>query len=163
MLQGYRAMARPTKYQKKFCKELIAYFDVPLTYTMSKEKLTKSGEVITIEVERVTDLPTFERFAHGIGVVVSTLWEWKEAHPEFSIAYARANALQEQLIAANAMAGRYVGPFAQFYLKNKHLYKDRQELTGAEGTPLMPIGLDAAILARRTNGGTPSSAATDSD
>jgi len=63
------------------------------------------------------------------------------------------------------------GPYsngAKFNLTNNYRGKyqdwsDRQEVTGAEGAPLMPIGLDSAILARmKTRGDSPSVTAEDS-
>lgn len=63
------------------------------------------------------------------------------------------------------------GPYAngaKFNLINNHRGKyqawaDKQELTGANDAPLMPVALDAAIIARRTNGKTAPSTETDSE
>jgi hypothetical protein len=129
---------RPTKYQKKYCDEVVAYFDKPLTYIVEIIKRTKDGEY-KVAQERVTDLPTFERFAHELGVNHSTLRQWCKDYPDFSKAYDQAKDLQEQLIVANAMAGRYVGPFAQFYLKNKYSYSDRSEIDHTTKGQAMPL------------------------
>lgn len=139
-------MARPTKYKKKYCDELVAYFDKPLTETHDV-KQSYRGQVFELPVEVTTPLPTFERFALDIGVTMSTMWEWKQVHPEFSNAYAKAQALQEQMIVGNAIMGRYVGPFAQFYLKNKYGYIDKQ------ATDITTNGKDlpAPILGGLTN------------
>lgn len=93
-------MARPTKYKKIFCKQLIEYFDVP---PVVKEKETRyyQGSPYEVDVQRVSELPAFERFARSIGVSMSTLWEWRQAHEEFSNAYKTAQELQEGLIVQN--------------------------------------------------------------
>lgn len=155
-------MARPTKYKKLYCKSIVDYFDKPLTYKDEETRYYK-GEPYTVARTLVSDLPTFESFASSIGVTMSTMWEWKQVHEEFSNAYQRAQQLQEQMIVGNSITGRYAGSFAQFYLKNKYAYVDKQELTGANGAPLMPIGLDSVILNRlQSSGDTPSSTTTDS-
>ncbi len=56
---------------------------------------------------------------------------------------------------------------AKFNLQNNYNGKyqpwtDKQVLAGDKDAPLMPIGLDGAILKRRTNGAATSSAETDS-
>lgn len=132
-------MARPTKYKKKYCKEILEFFDVPLTHKEEETRYYK-GEPYTVEIRHVTDLPTFEDFARKIGVTMSTMWEWKQVHEEFSNAYAQATALQESIIVGNSITGRYVGSFSVFYLKNKHGYVDRQEqdlTTGGQPLPLL--------------------------
>ncbi|MDQ0825411.1 hypothetical protein QFZ60_001584 [Arthrobacter sp. B2I5] len=132
-------MARPTKYKKLFCKSIIEYFDQPLTYQEEETKYYK-GEPYPVTRTVVTELPTFERFASSIGVTMSTMWEWKQSHEEFSNAYSQAQQLQEQMIVGNAMAGRYVGSFAQFYLKNKHQYVEQSQIDHTtDGKPMTAL------------------------
>lgn len=140
-------MARPSKYKKLYCKSIIEFFDKPLTYTDEEKKYYK-GQAYTVTRTLVTELPTFERFASSIGVTMSTMWEWKQAHDEFSNAYKQAQQLQEQMIVGNAMAGRYVGSFAQFYLKNKHQYVDQSQIDHTTKNQPMPLlaGIAPATL-----------------
>lgn len=155
-------MARPTKYKKSLGKELIEYFDVPPTYTEQEEHWYQ-GQPYYQTVTRVSELPTIERWGAEKGLAVSTLWEWRKLYPEFSKAYETALQLQEAMIVQNAIVGRFVGPFATFYLTNRFKYSNRQELTGADGAPLMPIALDETILNRHTSDGTPSQPEEDSE
>ncbi len=60
------AGGRPTKYNPKYCKELINY-------------VTK------------TDYADFRCFAVKLGIVSSTLYEWTKNYPEFSSAKKKAD------------------------------------------------------------------------
>jgi hypothetical protein len=120
-------MARPTKYHKDFPRQLVAFFDVPLTRIVDVERAYK-GEVFTVKMLEVSDLPTFEAFGASIDVAVSTMWEWAKKYKEFSKAYKKAQQLQEHLLVGNSITGRYQGSFAMFYLKNKFAYVDRNEV-----------------------------------
>ena len=51
-------IGRPSKYKKKYCKEMIEYFDIPATFVDSDGK------------EKANDLPTIAGFAHSIGTTV---------------------------------------------------------------------------------------------
>lgn len=109
------AAGRPSDYDPKYCQMLVDYFGVD--HTMINGRQVEGAE-----------LPQFTAFARTIGVTRETLHEWKRTHKEFSDAYDTARQLQEELIANNAMKGRYNSYFAQFMLKNNHGWKDKTEV-----------------------------------
>lgn len=84
------------------------------------------------------------------GMVPSASSGWRE----FKGAPMKA-IIQAQIIRALA------GDAKAFDALAKYGYGSKLEITGADGTPLMPIGLDAAILARRTDGKASSSPTAD--
>lgn len=106
-------MARPTKYKKAYCDEIIEFFD----------KDAKTGG-------KATTFPTFQRFARSIGVCVDTLNEWCRVHPEFSEAFKAAKEMQEAIWLENSMDGSYNAQFAKFFGVNCFggQYKDKQDM-----------------------------------
>lgn len=119
---------RPTKYKEEYCQRIIAYFDRPPQQTVYKRTFYADGGVKSEEpIVLGEQLPTFQGFAHEIGVAVPTLLEWCDEHPEFSKAYARAKELQERIWLVNGMGGQYNAQFAQFFGKNCLGYKDKTE------------------------------------
>ncbi|MHD0307370.1 terminase small subunit [Rhodococcus erythropolis] len=93
---------------------------------------------------------TVSGLARALGIDRDTLVNYKKRDEYFgsvSAAYARCHEYAESQLYGRSATG------AAFSLKNNWGWKDRQELTGAEGAPLMPIGLDSAILARMQDRG----------
>ncbi len=123
------AGGRPTKYDPKYCEEIIKYFDVPPINVLYKKEYFMNGELKS-EVPILTgaEFPTFQGFAHKIDVAMSTLQEWCLKHEEFSAAYARAKAIQEKIWLTNGMGNLYNSQFAQFFGKNCLGYTDKQEI-----------------------------------
>lgn len=122
-------VGRPTKYNKKYCKEIIEYFDKPPQSCIYKEEYFNNGTLKSkTPIIVAEEFPTFQGFASKIEVNIDTLHEWKEKYAEFSEAYTRAKELQEKIWLVNAMGGLYNAQFAQFFGKNCLGYKDKQEL-----------------------------------
>jgi hypothetical protein len=129
---------QPTKYRPEYCEQIIEYFTVQPQQTVYKKTYYADGGLKSEEpVVLPEQLPTFQKFADTIGVVVSTLWEWEKEHIEFSKAYARAKQLQEHIWLVNGMSNLYNAQFAQFFGKNCLGYKDKTEteITGKDGEP----------------------------
>lgn len=124
---------RPTSWKPEYNDMIIEFFEV---------EATKEIEIITtgkndyekIEYKEVPNtMPTFQRFAHNIGVSVDTLHEWKKPenrgkYPGFSEAYKRAKQLQEDFWVENGMKGLHNAAFAIFWAKNNLGYKDKTEV-----------------------------------
>lgn len=120
---------RPTKWKPKYNKDIIKWFDKELTKKVIK---TNPNNGNPYEVDVMNDFPTFQGFAHSIGVCMDTLNEWQkpsntDKHPGFSASYKKAKALQERFWAENGLAGRLNTPFAIFWAKNNLGYKDKVE------------------------------------
>ena len=119
---------RPTKYKKKYCYEMIEYFDKQPQECIYKEEYFSDGQLKSkIPIITATEFPTFQGFANEIGINIDTLYEWKKQYNEFSEAYTRAKQIQEKIWLVNGMNGLYNAQFAQFFGKNCLGYKDKQE------------------------------------
>lgn len=119
---------RPTKYKKKYCDELIEWFDNPPSEPLYKRTFYSNGVMKSEElIDRPIDFPTFQGFAHYIGVHVDTLNAWCKEHEEFSEAYAHAKMMQEDIWLRESMAGRYNPQFAKFFGINCLNYHDKVE------------------------------------
>lgn len=147
------AGGRPTSYDEKYCDEMIAFFDIePSREVEVVTRFKNGGEKIDYEM-RPNSLPTFEMFAHKIGVCVDTLWEWangKDAddnliHPEFSETYRRCKQLQKNMLVTNGLEGLYQSNFAIFVATNftEMRQKNETDLTsGGEKIKTVPIVID---------------------
>ena len=117
------AAGRPTKYKPEYCQAIKDFFNIEPTQIID-------GKTVAI------DLPFIQSFSRTIGVSKSTLYKWAEEHEEFSDALKFCKENQERILAANALSGRYNATFAIFTAKNILEWRDRQEITGADGAPL---------------------------
>ena len=138
-----RPVGRPSSYKDEYVDDLIRFFDQSV-YTI-KTTYDKEGNE---KVEKVLNpFPTLARFATKVGVTRDTLYEWATAtnekgelkHPDFSYAYKRAKDYQEALLVEGAIGGMYQANFSIFTAKNVLGWRDKmeQEITGAEGAPLL--------------------------
>lgn len=109
-------IGRPSKYDEKYCEQLVEFFDRPLFDTVKTSKVIK-GVVVEFDQQIPGRLPTFERFAFDIGVHIDTLHEWKRVHPEFSEAYDTAKCLQKDILLQNGLNGNYNAGYAHFLTK----------------------------------------------
>ncbi len=139
---------RPSKYKPEYCDMIIQYFDKPPQQVVYKETYYSDGTLKSREpIVLGAQLPTYQGFAHSIGVDAATLRRWgsDESKPEFCAAYARARELQEHILVVNAIGGQYNSQFAQFYAKNNLGYKDKTE---QEVTATVLTDADKALLER---------------
>jgi len=111
---------RPTKYDPKYCKMIIDYFNVE-AYT-EKQTMTSTNEKTGEEKEytktRPTDFPTIEWFAASIDVNDSTLEDRSKKYKEFYLAYSKARQLQKKILIINWMNWLYKEWFAKFVAIN---------------------------------------------
>lgn len=135
-------VGRPDKYKKKYSKMLIDWFSVDPVRMVTETYTNKKGESWEKEVEKACEFPTFEGFAHSIGVTDNTLQSWCNLknedgslrYPEFLRAYTRAKELQKRVLVENGMAGRYNTQFSIFIAKNVTNLRDKVEApTDADG------------------------------
>lgn len=131
-------IGRPTKYDPKYCEDIIKYFDIephfetPVTYTY-KDGTTKE------EIKLMpSDLPTLAGFSVKIGVHRDTLNSWSKIHKDFSDAIKRAKECQENILVTNGLQGLYAQPFAIMASKNILNWRDRQDVT-SDDQKLEPI------------------------
>lgn len=126
-LEKPRKKGRPTKYDPKYCEELIKYFDIEPHFETPAITTYKDGTTKE-EVKFIpSDLPTLAGFAAKIEVNRDTLQEWAKVHQEFSVAIKRAKDLQENILVTNGLKGLYSQPFAIFTAKNVLGWRDKSE------------------------------------
>lgn len=118
------------------------------------------GETIFSQRDIMTEQKpyTMSGLARHIGIDRATLLNYGKKEEFFSTiegARERCHEFAETQLYGRAATG------AAFSLKNNWGWKDRQELTGADGVSLVPIGLDSAILARMKDRGETSQVAAD--
>jgi hypothetical protein len=128
-------IGRPTKYDPRYCQEIIDFFtrnpyepmlidNIGDDGEISKvPALTKHGTPILIPCQ----LPTFEGFAIKIGVHRETLLNWVESNPDFFDAYKRAKDMQKEILIQNGLVGAYDKTFAIFTAKNVTDMRDKQD------------------------------------
>ena len=105
-------VGRPTKYKPIYCKRLLEYFDKPAFIITEKTIKTKSGAIITEEIQKPAEPPFLTDFAKTIGVSRQRLYEWGKQFPAFHDALMRAKEMQEDIIAKNGLLKLYDGQFA---------------------------------------------------
>lgn len=110
----------PSKYKKEYCEQIIEFFDIDPYREIELDK----GRVQRI----ANKLPTFERFASNIGVVVNTLRNWADEFPEFLKAYNECEQLQKEILVQNGLIGGYQNNFAVFVAQNFTDMKVKQEI-----------------------------------
>ena len=127
---------QPTKYHSKYCRQIIRYFTIEPTRSVTVKTITK-GDAKTEEIEeRPERLRFLSNFAAEIGVCHETLHEWVKKHPKFSVAYARAKELQKQHLITCGLLDLYNSRFAQFTATNITDMKDKQEVAHSGGVSL---------------------------
>jgi len=123
-------VGRPTDYKPEFPQQLLSYFE-DAALSPYRDNHTKTGIIQFIP----KGLPTFEMFAHKLGVDYRTIYRWANEkledgthkHPEFSQAFIRAKELQGHYITSGAMVGANQAAFAALYMKNFHGWQDKIE------------------------------------
>jgi len=137
---------RPTDYRPEYCTQIVEFFqNAKTTREITKKFITKSGYSEYLETV-AAELPTIEEFAETLGTDTNRLEEWAKKNEAFKVAYARAKALQKNIILKNAITQRYSEGFSKFLLINNHGMKDKSEtaVTGAEGGPIVFTDLERA-------------------
>jgi hypothetical protein len=135
---------RPTKYDPKYCEEIVEYFDQSPHKDVDIPHMGATGEFKWMDYKRMSNqLPTFLGFAKKIGVNGDTLVEWakeenKEKYPGFSAAYIRAKELQKWFIIENGLNGLYNPQFAIFVAKNITDMRDKTETDITSGGKPLP-------------------------
>jgi hypothetical protein len=119
---------RPSSYNKKYCQDIIDFFDISPYEIIKLKKKYKDGTIEEIYHEVANDLPLLSKFAVNINVCRDTLIEWTKKHPEFSDAYKKAKELQRTILITNGLRNNYQTAFAIFTAKNLTDMRDVQTI-----------------------------------
>jgi hypothetical protein len=122
---------RPSKYDPKYIKQAIEFFDKP------------PGEWVDIGTEdkpkmvwQATPFPTKAGFAVHIGIAKQTLFNWAKEYEDFGEVFDRLVDYQEAILVPNALQGGYNPAVSIFMSKNLFGFKDKIEHTGDSENPI---------------------------
>lgn len=117
---------RPTKYHPKYCQSVVEYLKKQQDEDiMALKQSTEKGDVFENKLK--VKLPTLEDFATFINVTQSTIYEWKNNHPEFSEACDKILREQKQRLIDKSLAGQYNAAIAKLILSANHNMRERTE------------------------------------
>lgn len=122
------AGGRPTKYDPKYCQEIIDYFSIDPYREIEVSRKNAKGEKWFESKLIPSDPPTFAGFAVSIDVNQHTLMNWANQHEEFLEAHKKAKDLQEHYFIVNGTLGLSAPAFTIFAMKNVCGWRDRQEV-----------------------------------
>jgi len=128
-----RKVGRPTKYDGQKTLDLV---DVYLSECVDKyEEWHKTRGEKSDTYERVLniELPTYEGLAIKLDVVVDTLLEWREQHPEFSLSLAKLLQLQKKVLVSKSLNGEYNPTIAKLILSANHNMVEKKEMDVTSG------------------------------
>lgn len=126
------------KYNKKFCKQIIGFFDIEPYREVEETYTYKDGSTKTTTKLIANDLRFLRDFAKHIGVSTKTIWQWTKKYPAFAEAHELAKECQKEILIKNGLQGLYQPAFTIFTMKNICGWRDAKglELTGEDGSPL---------------------------
>lgn len=113
----YYKFGRPSKFKKKYCTEIIKYFDIP---PVSKKDVVKyvNGRAVVETVDVPNPLPLMDSFAVEVcNVDRTTLHSWCKRYPDFRLAYKKAQALQKKILVYQCSYGHITSSYAVFLTK----------------------------------------------
>ena len=114
----YYKVGRPTKYKKIFCKRIVDYFDIPPVVEKMTIVYNKDGEAYEKLVTSPNPIPIFDMFAMEVcNVDRTTLHNWCKEHPEFFLAYKKAQSLQKKMLLYQCSYGLITPSYAVFLTK----------------------------------------------
>ena len=128
MAKRGRPKGSGSKYDPKFCQDLINYFDI---HAYFQRQVITTGKNDYQKVETVdipNDMPFLIGFAKKIGVTYQTINTWGKEYPDFALALKIAEKLSERILIINGLKGLYASSFAICTAKNKFGWRDEQHI-----------------------------------
>jgi len=140
---------RPSKYKKKYCKEIVEFFRRSPFTEREIPVYNKEGGILRTDYKKEPNsIPFFFEFADKIGVSDRSLERWEKRYEEFSRAYKKAKELQKAFLITNGLLGLYNPTFAIFTAKNITDMRDEKnlniegEIAHSYGVIVLPEMLD---------------------
>lgn len=113
---------RPTDYNEEIAEKARQYLK------LCKDKV-RGTTLLRVHLPSIAGLAIYLKISR------SSVYEWRDAHPEFADILEEILATQEQRLIENGLSGQYNPTIAKLAL-GKHGYSDKQEVTGKDGDPL---------------------------
>jgi len=116
------AAGRPTKYKKEYCALVDEYI------------LENQDEEINSNKIKVK-LPTIGGFALFINTPERTVYDWKDAHEEFSQSLEKIVKEQQKRLINSGLSGEYNSTIAKLILSSNHGMSDKvsQDINNPDG------------------------------
>lgn len=119
---------RPTTYSKEYIAKVDEYLAARQDETY--QVVAYEGERSTGFTQKVrVKLPTYEGFAQFINVPIRTMYEWRDAHPEFSQSLGKILIEQKRRLIDSGLSGDYNPTIAKLILSANHDMRDKADLT----------------------------------
>lgn len=137
-----------TKYKRRYCKDIIAFFSRPHFITKTIHYTSTKGKPWTREETTARPVPLMCEFAHNISVYHSTVLDWVKQFQEFHEAFIHAQTLQLAHLNAVTGSGSYNAHWAIFMAKNVSAWRDKKDIEHSGG-----IGVDLFVDSMITKAG----------
>lgn len=121
-------IGRPSKYTPELCDKVDEY----LALCVDEEKefhKTRGDNTNSFERRLRVKLPTIGGFSLFVNVPERTLYDWRDAHEEFSQSLAKIVKEQEKRLLDNGLSGDYNPTIAKLILSSNHGYKEKSDVT----------------------------------
>lgn len=128
------AGGRPTDYDKTIINKTLLYID-SCKDEQTEFHTKRSDGSNSYEYKVRVNIPTVEGLALHLGVSRSTVYKWREDHPEFSDIIDQLLTKQADMLLRGGLSGDYNSTISKVIL-TKHGYREGQEITGEGGKPL---------------------------
>lgn len=125
---------RPTKYDNKYINMVDDYLAecVDEQVQIVKQSNAEKGYEM-YENKLKVKLPTIVGFSLYSGVPERTLYDWRDAHEEFSQSLEKIVKTQQERLLNSGLSGEYNSTIAKLILASNHGMSDKQEVDHTSG------------------------------
>lgn len=135
---------RPTSYTEDITTRAQEYLDSCIDEI--KQVVTGESEKFTTYKEKVVvKIPSIEGLARFLNISKDTIYQWEQIHPTFSDVLNALRSEQADRLINMGLSGDY-NPVISRMLLSKHGYAERTELTGADGSDLVPPAISITVV-----------------
>lgn len=124
LMRKKRKAGPPTKYNKKFIKQIDLYIN------FKKNELRKDKELTggLVKFKKV-HLPDLDEFAiQYLRVSPKTIYNWEKIYPKFALGLAKIKQAQKQMLMDEGLAGNYNSTIAKLLLESLHGMANNSEV-----------------------------------
>lgn len=122
-----RKVGRPTKYTDAMCTKVDEYLQNCKDVIEDYHK-TQGLKSDTYERLVLVNLPSIEKFARFVEVPIRTIYDWRDAHEEFSQSLAKIVEEQKHRLVDNSLGGHYNPTIAKLILSANHDVVEKKEI-----------------------------------
>lgn len=123
-----RKVGRPSKYDPALCDKVDEYLAICVDEEKEFHK-TRGDNTNSFERRLRVKLPTIGGFSLFVNVPERTIYDWRDAHAEFSQSLDKIVKEQERRLLENGLSGDYNSTIAKLILSSNHGYKEKSDVT----------------------------------